>query len=127
MNLVPRKIKHGHSCESVHMAAVLVKEVLHGLSARGALYAGFAASEEQTGCEALQVVLKGGANGLVKVVDIEGKRGIGVFGRSPDLTGKGTKVGDVGVTTDLGENSRIRVASKVGRHDWNGAAKETEW
>jgi hypothetical protein len=118
MDLVARDFEDGHGGEGLHHAAVLLREVAHGIAAGDALDAGFPAGKDEAGGETLDVVLEGTADGLVEVIDVEDQAAV--------EGGVGSEVEDVGVAAELGGDAGVGMAGEVGGHDGDGAAKEAE-
>ncbi len=118
MNLVARKLEHGHGRKRLHHGAVLLGEVKHRIAPRGSLDAGCPAREDQAGGETLDVVLEGPANGLVKVVDVEDEAAV--------ERGEGAEIEDVGVAAELRGDAGVGMAGEVGGHDRHGSSKEAE-
>ena len=119
VNLMANHLQDGQRGELRHAGAVAFGEVEHGFFAGGALDAGLSPGEDERAGEALEVPLKGTADGLVEVIDVEEQA-------AADGAGVGAEVFDVGVAAELGEQPGVGVGGEIGSHDGHGSAEEAE-
>ena len=118
VNLIVRQLQHGHLGEAVQRAAIAFEEGLRSVKAEAVLGACLASGEQEAGGHSLDVPLEGASDGFVEIVDVEDEAAIG--------RGKGPKVANVRIATELGENTRVGAKREIAGHDGHRSAEETE-
>ncbi len=108
VNLEADGLQKRHLCESSHLVAVAHDAVVDRVARRRLLVTRFASRKNQRCRHPLQVPLKGAANRLVEVVDVEDEAAV--------RRGKGSEVAHVGIAAELRLDPRVRDHREIGCH-----------